>query len=55
MAQPVTTINLDARKLAGHITFTVKVRKTLWIKFGLLFIRLGCWITGARFVDESEE
>lgn len=48
-----TNITIDLRKVAHkHLTIRVQYKNVWWFKFGLLFIRLGCWITGAQFVDE---
>ncbi|HEU4345375.1 MAG TPA: hypothetical protein VFU31_27805 [Candidatus Binatia bacterium] len=46
-------IQVDVREVAKEsMTVSVQLKNTLWFKVGLLFIKIGCWLTGAQFVDE---
>ncbi len=46
-------IVIDLRKIVKeNISFRVQYKNLIWFKLGLLFIRLGCWLTGAELVDE---
>lgn len=46
-------ISIDVRKIAKE-NFTITVQfKNMWlVKFGLLFIKFGCWISGVNYVEE---
>lgn len=46
-------IPIDIRETAhDHFSIRVQYKNLWWFKFGLLFIKIGCWLTGAQFVDE---
>jgi len=50
---PSREISVDVRKIAKE-SFTIRVQLTnTWLlRFGLLFIKLGCWISGVNYVEE---
>ena len=53
MASKEIMIPVDIREAAReHFKIRVQYKNIFWFKFGLLFIRLGCWLTGAQLVDE---
>lgn len=53
MASPIIPVEIDYREICReYVTVRVQHKNYWWFKFGLLFIRLGCWMTGAQFVDE---
>ena len=46
-------LTLDARKIAHeHFTVRVQVKNSLIVRVGVFIIRIGCWISGAQFVEE---
>ncbi len=47
-------VNLDARKLANSIIVHVKIKNKKYLDLGLLFIRLGCFISGAQYKEEEK-
>lgn len=47
------SIIIDVRKVAHeHVKVSVQLKNTLWFRIGLKIIKFGCWLTGARLVDE---
>jgi len=53
MTSKQTDLSIDIREVTKeHFTFRVQYKNMLWLKIGLVFIRIGCWLTGASFVDE---
>ena len=53
MASNQTDLTIDIRKVAKeHFTFRVQYKNLLWFKVGLFFMKIGCYLTGASFVDE---
>ena len=48
-----TDLVIDYREIAReHIRISVQYKNLWWFKIGLFFIRVGCYLTGAQFVDE---
>lgn len=46
-------IVFDARELTkDSITISVQVKNMWLVKIGLFFIKIGCWISGASYVNE---
>lgn len=47
------SLSVDVRKITREY-FTIRVQfKNAWlVKFGLLFIKFGCWISGVNYVEE---
>jgi hypothetical protein len=43
---------IDARKAAAGITVRVQMKNLFWVKMGMVFIRIGCFLSGAQYVDE---
>ena len=55
MADTIQKMELDARDLATNIDVVVKVTNTRIFGFGVLFIRIGCWIAGLKYKDITAE
>lgn len=55
----MAAINANASKLAKNLTVTVTVTGMHWFRFrmqlGLLFVRLGVWITGMGIIVTKEK
>jgi hypothetical protein len=46
-------LSVDVRNVAKeHFTITVQFKNTWLVKFGLMFIKFGCWISGVNYVEE---
>lgn len=45
-------ISVDLRKITKEVTFRVQYKNMLLVKIGFWFIKMGCWISGAEYVDE---
>lgn len=53
MANSIIPIKVDLREVAKErVVFSVQYKNILWFRLGMLFIRFGCFLTGASFVDE---
>jgi hypothetical protein len=52
MASDEISVILDARKLAKSVTIRTQIKNMLWVRVGMLFIKIGAWISGADLVDE---
>lgn len=49
----ITTLDIDARQATReNITVRVQVKKLFWVRLGLIFIKIGCKISGANYVEE---
>ena len=52
MKNEITT-EIDLRKVTKeYLTISVQVKNVLWVRIGLWFMKIGCWIGGFNFVDE---
>lgn len=47
-----TDLTIDARKISKDLTISVQVKNMFWVRVGMVFLRIGCWIGGFSFVDE---
>lgn len=47
-----TDLIIDARKVTKDLKISVQVKNMFWVRVGMAFVRLGCWIGGATFVEE---
>lgn len=46
-------LDIDLRKeIKEHLTVKVQMKNILWVKIGLVFIKIGCYLSGANFVEE---
>lgn len=53
MPTNIVPVVVDVREVCkDYLTMRVQFKNMLWFKIGLLFLRFGCWLTGATFVDE---
>ena len=54
MAVENHSISFDVREIAKeHATITVTLHNTRLFRFGLLFVKLGCWICGLNYEEDN--
>lgn len=52
-SRQMKVVRIDAKKLMNeNFTVCVQIDNTWKVKLGLFFIRIGCSISGAKFVNE---
>lgn len=47
-----TNLTLNARQITKEITVTVQIKGMFWVRVGMAFMKLGCWVGGFTLVDE---